>query len=328
VSVEADATVERVRDVVADRLGVDPNHTRLLFGTKVLNVSTPLSAIEPMRENPISFFGTKPRDCPAPSEGGEPADPPQLAVEPVEGSPLARLTELGFETALAERALALCNGVVDAAAELLFSGNVSPAGAQALLHPTGAAPPVIQLTSIPMQERVQALTALSSNPRAVARLREGSPIATYGIVQGGEVTLFITPEMVDEVNRFVRSRDGGPGIIPGFVPIAPPPEVEQPRFTGPIIREQPVTATRPVIQDFQERQLTPGKQKSKRGSRSRWHSSRRKSGVTLKHSCRKGLMEQISFSAIFCATKTSRKLGNLPGISVVRRNGIHKKPER
>jgi hypothetical protein len=57
ISVEADLTAEHLRDAIAARLDADPSTARLIFQTKRLDLSIPLSLIDNSPGSPVSFYG-------------------------------------------------------------------------------------------------------------------------------------------------------------------------------------------------------------------------------------------------------------------------------
>jgi ribosomal protein S9 len=175
VSLDApdDATIEDVIALVADEHNLLPESVRLVFNGRVVQKSVCVSTLASSAANPITFYGRPQPKAPEPAPPPPAASPAASPASPGAADPaVARLTDMGFDAALCERALALTSGDANTAVELLVTGKVSPEGLQELIQ------------SRPVDDAA-ILEQILANPSLIERALRGEDLVV-SIIGGGQ----------------------------------------------------------------------------------------------------------------------------------------------
>jgi hypothetical protein len=185
-----DMTVSGICDIIAERHSVPRQTVRLIHKGNFLEASTPAASLPSSPSDPIGFYGKRHRQAasalaPAPPLSPAPAsqkpDDPCPDVIPLQEA-IDRLTALGFDRSDCHRALQLA-GSVEAAAELLISGNLTERTLSGL-------PP-----GFPSEEIIY--QAFLSSPRHFAKLQSGRTAAITVSAAGITSHFDVTPEQMN-----------------------------------------------------------------------------------------------------------------------------------
>jgi hypothetical protein len=228
LDVQSTATVSDLCDILADRHSVPRSTVRLVHRAKLLDPSTPVNSLSSSPDNRIAFYGKKSGEVSS-SDGRDSNPPPPSSSPPSSLSPppsypqpsslsqpmsdqkvrgaqgqlismadaIESLEAMGFCRSDCVKAIQLCP-VIDIAANLLLSGDISEAGLRALRTDPRS--------SSFNTEGV--CCAILGNPEYFEIIRSGTTVHLDSIgVDGLPQRVSVTP---DQLNAYLMQTHGVP----------------------------------------------------------------------------------------------------------------------
>jgi hypothetical protein len=191
LEVPADAIVSGVCDIIAEHQPVNRSTVRLMYRSRFLDPSTPISSLPSSSDDPIHYYGKRLADLPP--RQSPPASPAPTPL-PVRSGQQARVEEaidilaaLGFDRADCAKAIQLTPDV-DLAANLILSGVITAEGLHALSAESGVGVDV-------QDDRV--FQALLGSPKHFKQLQSGLNINVQWMTQASGVWFTVTPERMN-----------------------------------------------------------------------------------------------------------------------------------